>query len=65
MTFSVDAAEVVRACTGTLKMPTPEGTSPCDMVPVGSQTDYHWLRDGRPVGGTVKRDVREEITIDP
>lgn len=64
MTLSVDGGGIVSACNATVT-PTPSGgTGPCDQFPVGSQSEFVWLRDGKPVGGVIKRHYGQEIIID-
>lgn len=65
MTFSIDSAGIVQACHATMVPTAPVRRDPCDEFPVGKQTETHWTRDGRPVGGTITRHASEEITIDP
>ncbi|MDQ2877802.1 MAG: energy transducer TonB [Pseudomonadota bacterium] len=65
ITLSVSEGGVVMACNGTLT-PKPEGDiGPCDQFPVGSQTEFNWVRDGKPVGGVIKRHFTQEITVNP
>lgn len=65
MTFSVNEAGIVQACSARAVPPPPGDATPCDQNPVGSQTEFHWVRNGRPVGGTITRHMKQEVTIDP
>lgn len=65
VTLSMDATGRVVACNSTATPPLPVQYRPCDNVPVGKMMDMHWIRDGKPVGGTIVKTERQQITIDP
>ncbi len=65
ITVSVDATGQVVACNATATPPMASQFQPCIGYPVGKETEFRWVRDGKPVGGTVIRTMRQRVTIDP
>ena len=65
VTVSVDAAGQIVACNTTATPPLPVQQQPCDVFPVGKESEFHWMRDGKPVGGTVVQTLRRQVSIDP
>lgn len=65
VTISVDAMGLVVACNSTATPPLPVQVQPCAEFPVGKPSRIRWSRDGKPVGGTVTRTIRQHVTLDP
>lgn len=65
LTVSVDDKGEVLACNSKATPALPVQFDPCTPFPVGKLSQLQWLREGRPVGGTLVRTYRQRITLDP
>lgn len=63
-TISIDSAGMVVACNSTMMPRNEAAADPCAEFPVGRKLPNPWLLNGKPVGGVIKRELHEQITLD-
>lgn len=64
-TVSVDSSGEVVACNTVMTPPNPVTADPCLQYPVGKKLPHPWLLHGKPVGGVMKREMRQQVVLDP